>query len=504
MRSCVRSALYCTATFSLISTLVFLVFTTRTFFFDTRDQDPVVVGRNAGVSTLNLLNGFKHSKVMLGPVVLKSTVTSSSGPPTLRLNIPKDKLKLVGRGENIQAGEQQVHITTAVYYKDYPLKPGFNVFLNGWARHNDSMDFKCCFFSSLPEADSQGVTVTEVAARMYNVYRQWIVDMQNAEFSCSVPTAANATLQFRYVTFVKLTCRDIKDKVMRIEMPEVIPKSVGVCLKVTYGKVNPEKMVEWFEFMKLMKVTRVFTYYFDVEPEVLRVLQYYNKTGFLDLLLIHPAKSRHGKDRGFRHPRYSEQAFVDEVMAVNDCKHRMSRFDYVVIMDIDEFILPKGNITTYYDLFKLASNRFPKAGGFQVDAYVVMTSWGATRDSPLHFTRYTNRTLEANYDGAHRNTRWVFIPQRTFYARNNYVYTRSGFNIAVLPHDISILFHYRNCKRQWVTCNNSTRVTDDIVVKYESRLVENISRMTLTPLLYKSTDYIKHLRDWHSKHKTQT
>uniref|UniRef100_A0A2C9K8Y7 Uncharacterized protein n=1 Tax=Biomphalaria glabrata TaxID=6526 RepID=A0A2C9K8Y7_BIOGL len=178
-----------------------------------------------------------------------------------------DKLKLVGRGENIQAGEQQVHITTAVYYKDYPLKPGFNVFLNGWARHNDSMDFKCCFFSSLPEADSQGVMVTEVAARMYNVYRQWIVDMQNAEFSCSVPTAANATLQFRYVTFVKLTCRDIKDKVMRIEMPEVIPKSVGVCLKVTYGKVNPEKMVEWFEFMKLMKVTRVFTYYFDVEPE---------------------------------------------------------------------------------------------------------------------------------------------------------------------------------------------------------------------------------------------
>ncbi|KAH9509262.1 hypothetical protein Btru_046625 [Bulinus truncatus] len=406
-------------------------------------------------------------------IVTRSDISQRALPWTasITVTIPKGKFHLVARGENIQAGNRQVHIASAISYEDYPVNPGFNVFLNGWARHNDSKDFKCCFLHSFSnESLEQEVVMTEVASRTYNVYRQWIVDMQNAEFSCSVPTNGNAS-QFSYVTFVENSCRDVGDKVMRIEIPEAVPKSVGVCLKVTYGKVDPEKMVEWFEFMKLMK------------PRV-----------SLSVCLCHPLD---GKNRGFRHPRYSEQAFVDEVMAANDCKHRMSRFDYVVVMDIDEFIVPRGDLQSYYEIFKKTSMKFPKAGGYEIDSHVIMTSWGVSRKSPLHITRYVNRTSEANYDGKERNTRWAFQPSRTFYVRNNYVYTRKGYSIAVIPPDYYILFHYRTCKRQWSdTCYNSTRVRDEVMVKYESQMIQNIAKLPLNTLLYKNGPYAKNITDW--------
>ncbi|CAL1532593.1 unnamed protein product [Lymnaea stagnalis] len=413
--------------------------------------------------------------------------------------------RLVSRGENIQAGDVQVHIPTAVFYNDFPEKSAFNILLNGWARHNDSMAFKCCFLHSFQNTSTkQNIVFTEAPAKVYNVYKQWIVDMQNAEFSCSVPAnqlKASGVSKFSYVTFVKSSCRDASNDIMRIEFPKAVAKSVGVCLKVTYGTLNPEKMVEWFEFTKLMGVTKVFTYYFDVDPPAMKVLEYYNSTGFLDLLLIHPAKSKGGKARGFRHPRYSEQAFVDEVMGANDCKHRMSQYDYIIVMDMDEFILPKGELKTYYDILKKTSDKFPKAAGFQFDSHVIITSWGISRSSALHITRYVNRTEQANYDGAERNTRWAFKPTKTFYARNNFVYVKRDYEVAVVPHDYYMLFHYRGCKRQWAGCK-SKPVTDTIMVKYEAALVDNVLKLPLGDVLYKSASYIQNITQWKLAHRS--
>ncbi|XP_059176145.1 uncharacterized protein LOC131955868 isoform X2 [Physella acuta] len=446
----------------------------------------------------NFDTGEKTSTKTQIVVTAKQTTNGSS------LFFPQHKVtktfRLVDRGENIQAGTVQVHIPTAVHYDNYPVPSGFNVFLNGWARHNDSMNFKCCFLHSFtPSPKTQSVTFTEVQSQVYNVYKQWIVDMQNAEFTCSLPQEYMTSIgksQFDYVTLVKDSCLDAPGDVMRIEYPKKVANSVGLCLKVSYGKLDPEKVLEWFEYSKLMGVTKVFTYYFDVDPPGMKVLRYYNTTGFLDLVLIHPAKSKNGKDRGFRHPRYSEQAFVDEVMGVNDCKHRMSNYDYVIVMDVDEFIVPLGEMSTYHQVLKAASTKYPTAGGFQIDSYVVVTSWGATRDSPLHLTRYVNRTSVVNYDGAHRNTRWAFMPHRTFYARNNFVYVRKGFAVEPIPHDFYKLFHYRSCKRQWGDCAKTPKETDKAILKYEVPLISNIVKLPLSELLDSNPAYVKKVTQW--------
>ncbi|CAL1528156.1 unnamed protein product, partial [Lymnaea stagnalis] len=262
----------------------------------------------------------------------------------------KDKVQrfhIAPPGDNIQPGELEVFLTTAVHYADFPARGGFNVFLNGWARHESDMNFKCCLIRSLPGGDPEDI-ITEVQSYVYHIYDQWVVDMQNAEFSCSISNKQLSTIggaNFSYVTFAETSCLRANKDVMRIIYPQREAGAVGICLKISYDLIDPEKLVEWFEYIRLMNVTKVFTYTFEVQPSSLKVLQYYQGKGLLDMQPIHPAKSKFGPKRGFKRPRFEQQAWTDEVMAANDCKHRMSGYDYVIVMDADEFILPHGNLS---------------------------------------------------------------------------------------------------------------------------------------------------------------
>lgn len=119
--------------------------------------------------------------------------------------------KVLPRGDHLQVGDLELHLMTAVHYKDFPARDGFHVFLNGWVRHKSVMDFKCCLLNSLNVNESQ---VLEVKAYTYHVYSQWVVDMQNGEYSCSLSKNQLALhkiaspLEYKYVTFVRSSCVD--------------------------------------------------------------------------------------------------------------------------------------------------------------------------------------------------------------------------------------------------------------------------------------------------------
>ena len=195
--------------------------------------------------------------------------------------------RVVSPGYSIQVGEMQLHIATAVYMEDFPAKSGFNLFLNGWIRMNASTSFRCCLMTSLPEK-----TVVDVAAYSYHTYAQFEVDMQNAEFSCSVSKPQMESLgmnHFTYVTFAEDTCFEKPFHVMKITFPKRVKNSVAICPKIIYGPLDPQKLLEWFEYNREMGVTKVFAYNSEVSPDAMRVLDYYRKIGFLETYTIHPA-----------------------------------------------------------------------------------------------------------------------------------------------------------------------------------------------------------------------
>ncbi|XP_059145563.1 uncharacterized protein LOC131932645 [Physella acuta] len=246
----------------------------------------------------------------------------------------------------------------------------------------------------------------------------------------------------------------------------------------------------------MMNVTKVFTYTFEINESAMKVFEYYAGIGFLEMQPIHPAKSKFGPKRGYNRPRFEQQAWVDEVMGANDCKHRMSGYDYVIVMDMDEFICPQRTLTSYYDILKEASKMKPSAGAFVFDSHVMMLDWGETRVSPIRLMRYTQRTTVPNYDGPDKNTRWAFMPRRTYYARNNYVDVKGPFTTWQVPYELYTLFHYRNCKFTWKGCKEREREEDNSMLKFEQPLLERIRHLPLKMLLFNNTNYFNYLMSW--------
>ncbi|GFN91032.1 N-formyl peptide receptor 2-like [Plakobranchus ocellatus] len=335
---------------------------------------------------------------------------------------------------------------------------------------------------------------------MYHISTKWIVDMQSAEFSCSVShdqLSALGLVNFTHMAVAQASCLEAPRSILPIQFPVRQSGTVGICLKVSYGSLDAARALEWMEYHRLMGVTTVFTYTWDLDPPVKAVFDYYVKLGFLQAVPAQPPPPKGGPARGFRRPRYEEQAWMDEIWASNDCKHRMFGLDFVVVMDMDEFIVPKIGLDTYHDILSSAQRLHPAAGGFQFDSHVFLLNWGPTRDSPLHIGRYTLRTARPNYDGVDRNSRWAFIPDRTYFVLNNLVVPRKPYTSEPVPNQLYTLYHYRSCKPNWKHCKTRPRLEDKSMLKHELRLVEKILGLAnLDQLLYNDTAYVDKLRHW--------
>ncbi|GFR81478.1 hypothetical protein ElyMa_005926700 [Elysia marginata] len=117
--------------------------------------------------------------------------------------------RVAGVGGKIGVDPTKIHISTAVSYADFPAMDGFNVFLNGWARYEEVIDFKCCLLCAEPGNTLNMDVVTEVKAWLYHQHSKWLVDMQATEFSCSVSRDQLSQLgldNFTHMTMTRETC----------------------------------------------------------------------------------------------------------------------------------------------------------------------------------------------------------------------------------------------------------------------------------------------------------
>jgi hypothetical protein len=88
------------------------------------------------------------------------------------------------------------------------------------------------------------------------------------------------------------------------------------------------------------------------------------------------------------------QYWNDEQIALYDCQERTRNYDYVAVVDTDEFIIPSTNV------FKNAWTKFfqePYLAGFFVLVSVHVTTWGPGRPNhSLFIGQYNNCTLPWN------------------------------------------------------------------------------------------------------------
>ncbi|KAM8711478.1 hypothetical protein ACLKA7_000597 [Drosophila subpalustris] len=133
------------------------------------------------------------------------------------------------------------------------------------------------------------------------------------------------------------------------------PLNFGVCLKAfdfPFEDISG-RLIEWFELQRLLGATRIYGYVYQVHPQVQRTLAYYEHSGFLEL---RPLTMANGIPRlpHYLHLLLKNRLMVkrlNELIPYNDCFYRnMYRHDYVVNVDIDEVIMPMGELRNWQQL----------------------------------------------------------------------------------------------------------------------------------------------------------
>ncbi|EDW07228.2 uncharacterized protein LOC6584255 [Drosophila mojavensis] len=129
----------------------------------------------------------------------------------------------------------------------------------------------------------------------------------------------------------------------------------GVCVKAfdfPYVDLSA-RLIEWFELQRLLGASRIYAYIYDVHPAVQRVLDYYQRIGFLELRPLTMANGmprlRHYQHQLLQHRRLIKR--LNELIPYNDCFYRnMYRHDYMLNVDIDEVIMPLGKLHSWQDV----------------------------------------------------------------------------------------------------------------------------------------------------------
>ena len=138
--------------------------------------------------------------------------------------------------------------------------------------------------------------------------------------------------------------------------------SFAVCVKgldfPTEDKSLP--LIEWIELLKLLGVSRISFYQYEIHPNISTVLNFYQKEHLVSLETISlpgPSSNLHS----LRRTIFQEKKNVrrqHEVIPYNDCFYRnMYQYNYIVLLDIDEIILPLHG-GTWLTMFQKMQQRF--------------------------------------------------------------------------------------------------------------------------------------------------
>ncbi|KAH8246073.1 hypothetical protein KR026_004616 [Drosophila bipectinata] len=147
-----------------------------------------------------------------------------------------------------------------------------------------------------------------------------------------------------------------------------VPLNFGVCVKgfdFPYVDLS-ERLIEWFEMQRILGASKIYAYMYDVHPAVQRVLDYYQRTGYLELRPLTLANGmprlRHYQHMLLQNRRLEKR--LNELIPYNDCFYRnLYRHDFLVNVDVDEVIMPVNGNRNWDQLVQTAYKMEEEKGG---------------------------------------------------------------------------------------------------------------------------------------------
>lgn len=252
---------------------------------------------------------------------------------------------------------------------------------------------------------------------------------------------------------------------------------LAVCVKPLHYDYNRVlQLVEFIELHRLLGASHVTLYNDTVGAETGCALKYYEAKGLVTVLPWHHL------DMISQREIRTEGLFA----ALNDCLYRsMYKYQYVALVDLDEFIIPRHN-DTIIDLIRWMSSRIntKSHGAYSFQNAFFYLQWA---DDP--FTMISRTPIEARLITLRKTRRkaklhphkqrskYVCKPQDVVEAGNHFVWEFiPGHGTLNVPSDAAILHHYRVCEFGGDDCIKTQSVVDRTAYKYKDRLIDSVSK----------------------------
>ncbi|XP_076057297.1 uncharacterized protein LOC143034837 [Oratosquilla oratoria] len=246
-----------------------------------------------------------------------------------------------------------------------------------------------------------------------------------------------------------------------------VKNGFAVCVKplhFEYNNVN--QIVEFLELNKILGVEHFTLYNDTIGPGVQCVLEQYKDQGLVSVL---PWKLDMQSQKEIR----TEGLFA----ALNDCLYRyMYQYRYVLLIDLDEFIVPHANASLPELVAFLNTKADPrKVGAISFQNAFFYLQWPDDPSSaslpPLVTLRKTRR--RQRFHPHKQRSKYIAVTPYVVEAGNHFVWEfLPGRGTLNVPNEVAFLHHYRVCEFGGDDCVRNPRTTDSTTYRYKDQLVQ--------------------------------
>ncbi|XP_075430003.1 uncharacterized protein LOC142467914 [Ascaphus truei] len=300
-----------------------------------------------------------------------------------------------------------------------------------------------------------------------------------ADLLCTEP----ADCDYNYVSVHWSSSGDVEQSPVfeiRNRAPESFSANFTVCISTLYGNYkNVLQLIQSIEMYKLLGAHRVTIYRNSCHETVDKVLQYYVKEGFMEVISWPIDRYLRTSDKWhYSLDPNSEIGYYAQTATLNDCIYRnMYRSKFVLLNDIDEIILPVKH-RDWKSLMNSLQEQYPQTSIFLVENHVFPTSikgselnmW--SNISGVNILHNTYR--EPNDPNAFNNRKMIVDPRKVFQSSVHSALKADGQSTN-LPPDAAILFHCKKATRPELT--QEALIEDQTILRYNVSLARSVDHV---------------------------
>ncbi|XP_015597945.1 uncharacterized protein LOC107269043 [Cephus cinctus] len=408
--------------------------------------------------------------------------TLPSLPPSLEARLPQldRSLKLTNAEWLPVTNTRYKFFVYSAYYDDRGGSPNGLVRVIGATKTRGPERVWCRFWYRTKYGGNTTTSVT-VAAKVKVIRENWNLKYSACFVICPLPKESPASGKVPHSVSVVARLRAPPTNHILVQnRPDDRPKireSLAICVKPLHYNYNRVlQLVEFIELHRLLGATHITLYNDTLGVEAGCTLREYERQGWITLLPWHHL------DMISQREIRTEGLFA----ALNDCLYRsMYKYDYVALLDLDEFIIPRHNYTIP-DLMKWTNSRIniKSAGAYSFQNAFFYLQWADDPNVALSRTpteaglitlRKTRRRMKLH---PHKQrSKYVCKPEYVVEAGNHFVWEFiPGHNTLNVPSDAGILHHYRVCEFGGDDCIKTSSVVDRTAYKYRNKLGHNVAR----------------------------